>query len=645
MALVTCAGCGSENDAAPGLGGFKCAACQRNNWVFRCRRCKQPITFWAELPRGAGTTTFRCGNCGKANSFYNQQLREIAAEARRVASARRVLAQQQRRQAAELAQQQKRRAAEIAQQQKRQAAETAQAYKARREQEAQQLTATAQRAAADLRGLLVSSLDTPVPFSFASLRQADPDLAFEAPGPASVRPADGPPPPPPDGSAPVLEDFLSPRVHGLGALVPGGERRRQRQQQEAEQALTAARQRFDEQHRQYEQALEAYKVACRERAAEFEREKAAYESNVEAARATFEQELQSAKDSVAAHNLSIDDLERRYTEGDAIAVSDFLTQVVQRLTWPFDAPAARLAFSQASSQAVIEIELPPFTVVPTTVEYRYVATRDELSEKHMSDKDRRELYGSLVAQIALRTIRETFRGDPAGVVTSVAFNGHVTTVDPKTGHEVHPCLVTVRTTRDEFSDIELHKVDPIECLKGLKASLSRQPSELVPVKPVVNFDMVDPRFVKEADVLAALDDRPNLMELSPSEFESLVTNLFSKMGLETRLTRPSRDGGVDCVAWDMRPILGGKVVIQAKRYKNTVGVSAVRDLYGTMQNERATKGILVATSGYGTASYDFAGDKPMELLDGANLLALLKEYADIDAKIEAPDDWVDPIPD
>ena len=35
----------------------------------------------------------------------------------------------------------------------------------------------------------------------------------------------------------------------------------------------------------------------------------------------------------------------------------------------------------------------------------------------------------------------------------------------------------------------------------------------------------------------------------------------------------------------------GKVLIQAKRYKHTVGVSAVRDLFGTMQNEGASKGI------------------------------------------------------
>jgi len=91
--------------------------------------------------------------------------------------------------------------------------------------------------------------------------------------------------------------------------------------------------------------------------------------------------------------------------------------------------------------------------------------------------------------------------------------------------------------------------------------------------------------------------------------------------------------------------LGGKVVIQAKRYKNTVGVSAVRDLVGTLQNEGASKGILVTTSGYGKASYDFAAGKPIELFDGTNLMYLLQTHAGINARIEPPDDWQDPEPD
>ncbi len=103
-----------------------------------------------------------------------------------------------------------------------------------------------------------------------------------------------------------------------------------------------------------------------------------------------------------------------------------------------------------------------------------------------------------------------------------------------------------------------------------------------------------------------------------------------------------------CVAWDPRPIFGGKVLIQAKRYKNTVGVSAVRDLFGTLQNEGASKGILVTTSGYGQASFDFAQNKPIELIeliDGANLLYLLAEHAGIGAKIVPPEDWKDPLAD
>ena len=60
------------------------------------------------------------------------------------------------------------------------------------------------------------------------------------------------------------------------------------------------------------------------------------------------------------------------------------------------------------------------------------------------------------------------------------------------------------------------------------------------------------------------------------------------------------------------PYLEGKVVIQAKRYKHTVGVSAVRDLFGTVQNEGASKGILVTTSGFGKASFDFATAKAIK---------------------------------
>ena len=64
-------------------------------------------------------------------------------------------------------------------------------------------------------------------------------------------------------------------------------------------------------------------------------------------------------------------------------------------------------------------------------------------------------------------------------------------------------------------------------------------------------------------------------------------------------------------------------------------VSAVRDLYGTVVNEGANKGILVTTAEYGPDAYNFATDKPITLLNGSNLLHLLNKHghhAKIDLK-------------
>jgi restriction system protein len=171
----------------------------------------------------------------------------------------------------------------------------------------------------------------------------------------------------------------------------------------------------------------------------------------------------------------------------------------------------------------------------------------------------------------------------------------------------------------------------------LGAQVSRQAAEAQPVKPIVEFQMADARFVDQTDLVSSLSSAMNLMDLNPYEFEQLVANLFGQMGLESKLTRSSRDGGVDCVAFDARPVLGGKVVIQAKRYRHTVGVSAVRDLYGTMMNEGANKGILVTTSGYGPDAFEFAKDKPIELIEGSGLLYLLQQIG-FDARIVFPDD-------
>lgn len=353
-------------------------------------------------------------------------------------------------------------------------------------------------------------------------------------------------------------------------------------------------------------------------------------------KAGYDEQCRQREADAAARNAELDAFAARLAAADPAAIVDYLDLVLSNSVYPDDFPQHyKLAYVPESQQLVVEYELPSKDVVPSVREYRYVKTKDEVTSVARTMKDSKELYLGVVTQTTLRTLHEVFEADRAGWVQSIVFNGMVSTVDPATGQPVRPCLVSVRTTREVFTAIDLARVDPAACLTHLNASVSKKPDELAPIRPVLEFDMVDKRFIEETDVLSDLDQRPNLLDLTPSEFESLIQNLFTKMGLDTKQTRASRDGGIDCVAFDPRPIFGGKVVIQAKRYRNTVDVSAVRDLFGSMQNEGASKGILVTTSGYGPTSFEFASGKPIELIDGSNLLYLLRENAGIEARIVA----------
>ena len=80
------------------------------------------------------------------------------------------------------------------------------------------------------------------------------------------------------------------------------------------------------------------------------------------------------------------------------------------------------------------------------------------------------------------------------------------------------------------------------------------------------------------------------------------------------------------------PVAPMKIAVQAKLYTKTVSPGYVRDLYGTMQHEGATLGIMITTSGYGPGSVEFANGKPLHLIDGPGLISICQDN-DIPARI------------
>jgi len=477
------------------------------------------------------------------------------------------------------------------------AKEAAKAYTASRMDETEELNRDIAEREKEIESLLSRALDSNPFLDVSTLRERYVRGVF--------RPA-------PMGEEPQWRDHEPPPLSWLSKLFPGGVRRHQ-------QLIIDAKSSFDRLRFEYLQ-----RILLRE-----------------TERKQHDDMEQTKEAEIAEHNNKIDALSVGLYANDHAAYVEYYSLLVTRsLGSEVDAIAAEVGYAPESRHLVVDLELPSIDLVPEEASHKYVKSGDRIEVQARPLAKRRALYASLVNQAVLKCVDTVFRGGVCGV-ECLTINGMLDTIDPANGMAIRPCLLSVRVTADNFKNLNLRQVQPDQCLRALRASVSRSPAELIAVKPIVELNMVDPRFIETRDVLSGLDQRMNLMELTPGEFEMLITNLFAKMGLETRQTQASRDGGVDCVAFDLRPIFGGKVVIQAKRYKNTVGVSAVRDLFGTLQNEGANRGILITTSGYGKASHEFAKGKPLELIDGSGLLYLLAEHAGIEAKIETPSGWVD----
>lgn len=241
-----------------------------------------------------------------------------------------------------------------------------------------------------------------------------------------------------------------------------------------------------------------------------------------------------------------------------------------------------------------------------------------------------ELYNGTLYQIILRTLHEVFESDYKEFVKSIVLNGNADVRDKATDKVSKKTIATIQVLRDEFLSVDLGGVDPAFCFRHFKGVTAGSLVELSPVKPILKINKTDRRIVAAENVLEEFDPTQNLASMAWEDFEVLIRDLiqkeFSGEGATVEVTRASRDAGVDAIAFDEDPIRGGEFVIQAKRYNNLVPLSAVRDLYGTVVNEGAVKGILVTTSYYGPDAISFVKDKPLTLINGEQLLYMFQKH-------------------
>ncbi|MFI9805755.1 restriction endonuclease [Streptomyces sp. NPDC052301] len=338
----------------------------------------------------------------------------------------------------------------------------------------------------------------------------------------------------------------------------------------------------------------------------------------------YEQRTGAQRAEVRRHNAGIVEVTEGVRRGDPDSVVEYFSAALYSSTaWPEGFPRqVAAAFDAAARQLVLDWELPGYDVVPEAKSVRYVPAQDEDKETARSVTQRRGLYREVLAQSLLLVLHQLFAADECGILDSVAVNGFVDAHDPATGQRTHIFVATVMAQRAAFTGLHLEQVDAVSCLTdALRGQLASRPDQLASVRPGRK-----PQDVGNHVVAHGGDEEPDLYDMDPIEFESLVADLFRAMGMQAVTTQRSNDGGVDVDALDPTPIRGGKIVVQVKRYRSTVPPTAVRDLYGTVQDVGANKGVLVTTAGFGPGSHTFARGKPLELISGGELVDLLHRH-------------------
>lgn len=118
-----------------------------------------------------------------------------------------------------------------------------------------------------------------------------------------------------------------------------------------------------------------------------------------------------------------------------------------------------------------------------------------------------------------------------------------------------------------------------------------------------------------------------VQDLSPASFEKLCQRVLRESGFtRVEVTGRSGDGGIDGIGVLRIALLSFHVFFQCKRYKGSVGASAIRDFRGAMVG-RTDKGLLITTGTFTPDAKREAtrdGAPVLDLIDGDTLCGLLK---------------------
>lgn len=259
------------------------------------------------------------------------------------------------------------------------------------------------------------------------------------------------------------------------------------------------------------------------------------ESN-EIAQKVFSEQLarwQASKADCERHNsdflANFNDFLEEVRSREPKAVIEYFSHILDSIDWPEALEIGfSVDFSPDTGTLCINCEMPSVEDIPNVKFIRYIASREEIEIVKLKQETINNLYDSAIYQIMLCAIYSAFKFDDFIILSSIAVNSWVSYVSKATGTDEVACIASVLTTKEQFEQLHLRRVDAKNCFRHLKGIANARIHELVPVRPVLEINKHDKRFVSSVSVVGGIDIGVNLATLGWEEFEHLVREIFEK---------------------------------------------------------------------------------------------------------------------
>ncbi len=126
---------------------------------------------------------------------------------------------------------------------------------------------------------------------------------------------------------------------------------------------------------------------------------------------------------------------------------------------------------------------------------------------------------------------------------------------------------------------------------------------------------------RKKELLDQQQDLASIRALSWKQFEELVGEAFRRQGYAvSENDGAGPDGGIDL--WLRKN--GNRYLVQCKNWRSQkVGVKVVREMYGLIAAHHASGAMLITSGMFTQEAKNFARDKPLDLIEGQQLSALI----------------------